>query len=84
MDYKKEIKEFIIENFLFGEKGQFDEKTDIFEKRIVDSTGVLEIICFIEESYNLTIDDDEVTLNNFSNIENIARFLQNKPIGNSF
>lgn len=84
MDYKKEIKEFIIENFLFGEKGEFEDTTNIFQKGIVDSTGVLEIICFIEETYNITIEDEEVTHNNFSSIENIAQFLQSKPTGDSF
>ena len=80
MDYKKEIEEFIVENFLFGEKNGFAEETDFFDKGIVDSTGVLELILFIEEQFELTIDDEEVTQKNFSSVANINAFLNNKLI----
>ena len=37
------IKEFITDNFLFGESDHFDENTDLFEKGILDSTGIIEL-----------------------------------------
>ena len=78
MDYKKDIEEFIVENFLFGEKNELKEETNFFDKGIVDSTGVLELICFIEESYDITIDDEEVTQKNFSSISNVNNYLLQK------
>lgn len=78
MTYKKDIEEFIVENFLFGEKNGLTETTNFFDKGIVDSTGVLELICFLEETYDLTIDDEEVTQKNFSSIFNVNNFLQKK------
>lgn len=78
MDYKNDVKEFIIENFLFGEANGLMDDTNFFEKGIVDSTGVLELICFIEETYDVSIDDEEVTQKNFSSIANVNTYLQNK------
>lgn len=78
MNYKNEIQEFIVENFLFGEKSDLTENTNFFEKGIIDSTGVLELICFIEETYDLSIDDEEVTQKNFSTIVNVNTYLQSK------
>ena len=78
MDYKKDVQEFIVENFLFGDQNGLAEDTNFFDKGIVDSTGVLELICFIEETYDVSIDDEEVTQKNFSSIANVNSYLQNK------
>lgn len=78
MDYRKEIKEFIVENFLFGEESELNYDTDFYNSGIVDSTGVLEIICFLEENYPTIIEDDEVTQQNFSSINSVNSYLQKK------
>ena len=75
MTHKTEIQEFIIENFLFGDGKDLKEDTNFFEKGIVDSTGVLEIICFLEETYDITIDDDDVTQKNFATVNNVDNYL---------
>ena len=84
MKYKEEVKEFIIENFLFGDGKELTEETNFFDKGIIDSTGVLELICFMEETYDITIEDEDVTQKNFSTINNVSHYLQNKlPNNNS-
>ena len=76
MKYKKEIHEFIIENFLFGDGKDLTDSTDFFNGGIVDSTGILEIMCFIEETYDLVIPDDDVVLDNFSSVNSVSNYLE--------
>ncbi len=79
MDYKREIRNFIIENFLFGEDdGTLQEETSFLENGIIDSTGILEVISFIEESYGISIDDSEMLPENLDSLNNIQRFLSGK------
>jgi acyl carrier protein len=76
--YSESIKKFITENFLFGDDSQIKNDTPLFEKGIIDSTGVLELVSFIEENYKITILDDELVQDNFASINAIEKFLQNK------
>lgn len=78
MEFKKEIKEFVIENFLFGDGEMLKEETDFFKKGIIDSTGILELICFLEESFDITIEDDAITQKNFSSVNSINNYLTKK------
>ena len=78
MEHKKEIHEFIVENFLFGDGKDFTDSTDFFKGGIVDSTGILEIMCFIEETHDIIIHDDDVILDNFSSVNSINNYLENR------
>lgn len=77
-NYSDVIMNFIVENFLFGDNSQLKTDTPLFEKGIIDSTGVLELVSFIEEKYNITLQDDELVQDNFSSISAIEKFLRNK------
>ena len=72
------VKEFIIENFLFGEEEQLELDTDFFDKGIIDSTGVIELVSFLEESFNISVDDEELIPENFSSLQKIDVFLSKK------
>ena len=72
------VKEFIVENFLFGEEGQIELETDFFEKGIIDSTGIIELVSFVEETFEVSIDDEELIPENLSSLKNIRKFLQQK------
>jgi acyl carrier protein len=72
------VKEFIIENFLFGEEVQLELDTDFFDKGIIDSTGVIELVSFIEEKFDISVDDDELIPENLSSLKKIDVFLQKK------
>ena len=78
MNYAQTLREFIVENFLFGEANGFQEDDNFFENGIVDSTGILEIISFLEETYGFTIEDKELIPENFSSIKTIAEYLVGK------
>ena len=72
------VKEFIIENFLFGEEEQLQSDTDFFDKGIIDSTGVIELVDFLEESFNISVDDEELIPENLSSLQKIDVFLSKK------
>ncbi|MCZ7609063.1 MAG: acyl carrier protein [Ignavibacterium sp.] len=72
------VKEFIIENFLFGEEEQLLLDTDFFDEGIIDSTGVIELVSFLEERFNISVDDEELIPENLSSLQNINLFLQKK------
>jgi len=77
MDIKKQVKEFFIENFMAEMDGISD--TDSFlENGIIDSTGVLELVLFLEETYNIKVEDDEIIPENLDSLENIAAYVTSK------
>ena len=79
MNNSKEIvKDFIVDNFLFGNANKLDTDTPLFEKGIIDSTGVLELLAFIEENFNIKVSDEELVLSNFSSINAIEKFVLSK------
>lgn len=78
MGESEQIRDFIIDNFLFGELNHFDENTNFFEKGILDSTGIIELVSFIEQTFNISIEDEESTVDNFSSLTHISQYLQSK------
>jgi acyl carrier protein len=54
------IKEFVVENYLFGDDKEFTNNTSFLEKGIIDSTGVLEMITFLESTFGFDIEDSEI------------------------
>lgn len=72
------VKEFIIENFLFGEEEQLKPDTDFFDKGIIDSTGVIELVSFLEETFKISVEDEELIPQNLSSLNNIDGFLEKK------
>lgn len=80
MNYKDSILNFIKENFLFGEEIEIDDKSSFLDSGILDSTGVLELVNFLEETYEISIEDDELIPENLDSLENIANFLQQKTV----
>jgi acyl carrier protein len=50
----------------------------LLEKGIVDSTGVIELVAFIEDNFNVTIADEELVQDNFASLNAIEKFLQTK------
>jgi acyl carrier protein len=78
-EIKSQIKEYIVDNFMFGDNRiRFSDTDSFINKGILDSTGVLEIITFLEEKFEITIEDDEILPQNLDSVENIFHFLNKK------
>jgi acyl carrier protein len=76
------IRRYIVENFLFGDDKGLDDSTSFLESGIIDSTGILEVISFLEENFTIKIKDDELLPENLDSIYNILGFIGRK-LGNS-
>jgi acyl carrier protein len=81
MDYKQSVREFISENFLFGDAAQLRDDTSFLSSNVIDSTGVLELVNFLEERYKISIGDDEIVPENLDSLESIEVYLKKKLNG---
>ncbi len=77
-DVAHHLREFIRENFLFGSEVTFSDDDSFLDQGIIDSTGVLELVAFLEEQYRITIDDEELVPDNLDSISNLLRFIASK------
>jgi acyl carrier protein len=79
MNMKKIIRQYILENLLFTEDESVLQDDDSFiDGGIIDSTGVMEIILFIEETYGIKVNDHEMLPVNLDSVDNLATFVQRK------
>ena len=76
---QQELRQFIIDNFLFGQgNGNLRNDDSFLDKGIIDSTGVLELVVFLEEKYHIKIQDRELIPDNLDSINNLVRFVETK------
>jgi acyl carrier protein len=74
-----EIRSFVVSNFLFGQNA--DKLTDdqsFLETGIIDSTGVLELVAFLEQQFSISIGDRELLPQNLDSVQNAASFVTRK------
>lgn len=81
MDTIVRVREFVVDNFLFGEEKGLANETSFLEKGIIDSTGILELVSFLEETYEIKVDDEELVPENLDSLANIDVFLRRKLNG---
>lgn len=72
------IRTFIIENFMFGNDEGLNDDTSFLEEGIIDSTGVLELVNFLEETYHIQVGDEELIPENLDSVDNITAYLNRK------
>lgn len=78
MSYIDDVQQFITDRFLFGDGSKLTKETPFLEGGIIDSTGILELVTFIEEKYKIKINDDELLPENLDSLKNVGSFLQKK------
>ncbi len=76
-----EIRQFVVENFLFGEEDGLGNNDSLLETGTIDSTGVLELVSFLESRYAISVEDDELIPENLDSVERLARFVERKRPG---
>lgn len=78
---QQEIINFIRENFIAGRSDvSFCVEDSLIETKIMDSTGVLELVTFLEERFSITIADEELVPENLDSVKNLVNFLRSKGI----
>lgn len=75
----EKLRNFIAENFLFGDTSKaLNDEDSFLEKGIIDSTGVVHLVSFVEEAFGITVNDEEILPENFDTISRLTRFVQKK------
>lgn len=77
---RDKIRKFIIENFLFGSGNDLGDDDSFLDKGIIDSTGVLELVAFVEEQFGIKVADEELIPENLDSVNNLANFVDNKLV----
>jgi acyl carrier protein len=81
-DVKREMRAFVEENFLYMHPDKQLTDSDMFLARgIIDSLGFVELVEEVQTRYGLTVDDVEITEENFGSIDGIARFVSRQRTG---
>lgn len=77
IDYSSQVKEFIVENFLFGEvDSSLGEEDSFLENGIIDSTGILEVVAWSEETFNIKVSDMDLLPENFDSVRRLTDFIK--------
>jgi acyl carrier protein len=74
----KQVWQFIVNNFLFGDGSSLTETTSFLQSGIIDSTGILELVQYLEKTHKIAIADHELVPENLDTLTNIKRFLEKK------
>jgi acyl carrier protein len=72
------IRSYIIDNFLLGVADDLEDSTQLMETGILDSTGVMELVTFVETSFGITISEEEIIPENLNSLDNISTFVAQK------
>jgi len=76
---KAELRTFIVENFLFGDNSYpLENGTSLIENDLIDSTGILELVSFLEERFGIAVADTDIVPANLDSIERIAAYVAGK------
>ncbi|HPI72583.1 MAG TPA: acyl carrier protein [bacterium] len=81
MPIQEAIRKYIVENFLFGDATGLQDDDPLREKGIIDSTGVLELISFLESHFSIVIEDLEIIPENLDTIARMSAFVKAKQEG---
>ncbi len=78
-EIKQKIKSFIDERFMQGAgMANVDDGDSFLENGIIDSTGILELVTFSEETFAIEVDDEEMIPDNLDSLDNLTQFIQRK------
>ncbi len=79
MVFKDELRQFVIDNFMFGKPCEgFADDDSFIERGIIDSTAVMELVAFLEGHFRIKLQDRELIPDNFDSINKLARFVASR------
>lgn len=78
MDIREQVRTFITSNFYVANPATLEDGASLLDQGIIDSTGVLEVIFFIEETFHIKVEDSEMLPDNLASIERISNFITRK------
>ena len=78
-DATSRIREFVLQKFPLARKRKVTNQDNLLESGVIDSLGVLDLVTFLQEEFSVTVEDDDLTPENFQNIERMAQFVERSP-----
>jgi acyl carrier protein len=76
---KEQIRQYVAQNLIFSNNGfELSDDASFLEEGVVDSTGVLELVMFVEDTFGVAVADEEIVPDNFDSVNNLALYIQNK------
>lgn len=79
MTIKEQIRNFILTNYLFtDDQSKLPDTDSLMESGVLDSTGILELIMFVEEAFGIKVADDEMVPTNLDSVQNIVSYIERK------
>ena len=76
-DIEQEIRSFLVENFLSGSSQALNDDVPLLGN-VIDSTGVIELVVFVQERFTIVVGDEEVTTDNLGSVTNVVAFIEKK------
>lgn len=76
--YREQIRAFLASNFYITNMGTLSDDASLLDQGIIDSTGVLEVVGFIEATFGITVEDNEILPENLDSIFGIAHYVARK------
>ncbi len=78
-DIKREVAGYIADNFMMGRRAEdLPANVSLIERSVLDSTGFLELVAFLEETYGISVRDDEMRPENLDTLEGIDSYVRSK------
>ena len=74
----RRLREFVAKNFYVADTSSFGDATSLLEHGVIDSTGVLELVSFVEAEYGIAVADEDIVPANFDSIAALAGFVARK------
>jgi acyl carrier protein len=78
MDIKEQVRAFVTSNFYVADPSALPDEASLLDRGVIDSTGVMEVIFFIEETFGIKVEDSEMLPDNLDSIEKISTFVTKK------
>jgi acyl carrier protein len=72
------LRTFIKDTFLFGREPDFSDDDSFLEMGLIDSTGVLELVSYLESTHGVKVEDEELVPENLDSVSQIVRFIESK------
>lgn len=77
---REQVRDFIFKSFLFDDSAALDDNDSFLEKGIIDSTGMLELVAFLEEKFGVRIEDEELVPENLDSVARLVDFITRKKV----
>lgn len=79
MSIENKVRSYILENYLFtDDQSELNNDDSLLEKGVIDSTGIMELVFYLEEDFNIKVDDEDIIPENMDSVTRVVNFLNSK------